>query len=598
VCPDVLIVESTYGVQIHEPRVDRERRFVQSVYDIVHNRQGHCLIPVFALGRAQELLLILDEFWQAHPELQHVPIYFASSLGKKAMTVYQTYVNMMNAHIRDRFAISNPFVFQHIKSVKTVDVFEHMMGPCVVMASPGMLQSGLSRELFEMWCEDQRNGVILTGYCVEGTLAKLLLQEPAEVTTLSGRTVPLRMSVHYISFSAHSDYQQTSGFIDILRPPNVILVHGDKNEMQRLRSALQTRYEGQNLRVLTPKNCQTVQLPFKGELTAKAIGEIVAASSQHAALPQHGQRLQGLLVAKDFRYHLLSPNDLHTYTRLHTATLTQKLRIHVQQSLTSLQHVLAQLFDEVKLTVHHGKPALSVANAVYLVAKFASKMDASETSPTTASIAQRIPHYIVIEWVSNQNNDIIADSVVALLALLTGSTPNSQSDAFLNVTTAPEKATHQNETKIKVEPMEMDAYPSKSNTIEQETKSMVHTMKDDTIESNPPGRSPIFSPQLAHQIHSLLTAYFGPVSCPQPHIFLLNVDGARATIDFERHIVASNDANLRQRILSIVTMVHNAIFPVTLDESKSHFLEAPLANVAPDNPALAITSQEGTETIR
>ena len=98
---DILIVESTYGVQIHEPRAEREKRFTTIVSDIV-KRGGRCLIPVFALGRAQELLLILDEFWAQHPgaflftylsqscsELHNVPIYYASTLAKKCMTVYQ-----------------------------------------------------------------------------------------------------------------------------------------------------------------------------------------------------------------------------------------------------------------------------------------------------------------------------------------------------------------------------------------------------------------------------------------------------------------------------------------------------------------------------
>lgn len=52
------------------------------------------------------------------------------------------------------------------------------IGPSVVMASPGMMQSGLSRELFESWCTDKRNGVIIAGYCVEGTLAKVGLKFP------------------------------------------------------------------------------------------------------------------------------------------------------------------------------------------------------------------------------------------------------------------------------------------------------------------------------------------------------------------------------------------------------------------------------------
>ena len=62
------------------------------MYETV-TRGGRCLIPVFALGRAQELLLILDEFWSAHPELHEVPIYYASSLAKKCMAVY--HINLL-----------------------------------------------------------------------------------------------------------------------------------------------------------------------------------------------------------------------------------------------------------------------------------------------------------------------------------------------------------------------------------------------------------------------------------------------------------------------------------------------------------------------
>ena len=65
-------------------------------------RGGRVLIPVFALGRAQELLLILDEYWEANPSLQSYPIYYASALAKKCMTVYRRYINMMNEDIRAR----------------------------------------------------------------------------------------------------------------------------------------------------------------------------------------------------------------------------------------------------------------------------------------------------------------------------------------------------------------------------------------------------------------------------------------------------------------------------------------------------------------
>lgn len=64
--------------------------------------------------------------------------------------------------------------------------------------------------------------IYLLGYCVEGTLAKTILSEPEEITTMLGQKLPLKMSVDYISFSAHTDYQQTSEFIRILKPPHVV----------------------------------------------------------------------------------------------------------------------------------------------------------------------------------------------------------------------------------------------------------------------------------------------------------------------------------------------------------------------------------------
>ena len=68
--------------------------------------------------QSNELCSILDEYWQNHPELHDIPIYYASSLAKKCMAVYQTYVNAMNDKIRKAININNPFVFKHISNLK------------------------------------------------------------------------------------------------------------------------------------------------------------------------------------------------------------------------------------------------------------------------------------------------------------------------------------------------------------------------------------------------------------------------------------------------------------------------------------------------
>ena len=342
--PDVLIMEATYGTHIHEKREERESRFTSLVHDIV-GRGGRCLIPVFALGRAQELLLILDEYWQEHPELHEIPIYYASSLAKKCMSVYQTYINAMNDTIRKQIAVSNPFLFKHITNLRGIDHFDDL-GPCVIMASPGMMQSGLSRELFEMWCTNPRNGVIIAGYCVEGTLAKTVLSEPEEITSLSGAKYPLKMSVDYISFSAHADYRQISEFVRTLKPPEIVLVHGESNEMGRLKKALTVEYENDtttNIRIHTPKNIQEVVLNFHGEKVAKVMGRLAETP------PVEGHELFGVIVKRNFTYHILHPDDLGKYTNLTQSRVMQRQCLSFSGSFHALQCLLTQLSGDVEV---------------------------------------------------------------------------------------------------------------------------------------------------------------------------------------------------------------------------------------------------------
>ncbi|XP_002402161.3 cleavage and polyadenylation specificity factor subunit 3 [Ixodes scapularis] len=387
--PDVLIIESTYGTHIHEKREEREARFTGLVHDIV-NRGGRCLIPVFALGRAQELLLILDEYWSNHPELHDIPIYYASSLAKKCMAVYQTYVNAMNERIRRQITINNPFVFKHISNLKSIEHFEDV-GPCVVMASPGMMQSGLSRELFESWCTDPKNGVIIAGYCVEGTLAKTILSEPEEISTMVGQKLPLKMSVDYISFSAHTDYQQTSEFIRTLKPPHIVLVHGEQNEMGRLKAAIVREYEDDvetRIEVHNPRNTQAVELYFRGEKTAKVMGSLAVQA------PEPGRQLSGVLVKRNFSYHLLSPADLAKYTDMVMSTVGQRMSLNYSGSFQMLHFFLNQLSGDVEI-VEGAKKALRVFGKV--------------------TVVQESPGMVLLEWNSSPMNDLFADAVITVV---------------------------------------------------------------------------------------------------------------------------------------------------------------------------------------
>ena len=252
---DVLITESTYGIASHIPRLERETALMKSITSIL-NRGGRVLMPVFALGRAQELLLILDEYWARHPELQKIPIYYASNLARKCMVVYQTYVGAMNDNIkrmfRERMAEAEqagdvgkggPWDFRFVRSLKNLERFDDV-GGCVMLASPGMLQNGVSRELLERWAPSERNGVVITGYSVEGTMAKQIMNEPETIPAIMGSRsagvvgrgrggpgangeaekpmIPRRCSVQEYSFAAHVDGVENREFIEQIAAPVVV----------------------------------------------------------------------------------------------------------------------------------------------------------------------------------------------------------------------------------------------------------------------------------------------------------------------------------------------------------------------------------------
>ena len=382
-------------------------------------------MPVFALGRTQELLLILDEHWRAHPDLHDVPIFFASKLAAKALRIYQTYINMMNDRIRKQIAISNPFQFQHISNLKSLADFDDS-GPCVVLASPGMLQSGVSRELFERWCVEKRNACLIPGYVVEGTLAKKILSEPSEITAMDGRLLPLNCSVDYISFSAHADFVGTSGFVEKLQPPNIVLVHGEKTEMGRLRNALLKKFKDRQYQptIHMPANMEEIVFEFKGEKMAKAIGTLAAQP------PEDGKRIMGLLVEHDFHTHIMSAEDLIDYTQLVPSTVAQKQHIPFHQPFEVFVQFVEQLFDEVEQLVPKAVGDEDVPEEEEETMATAPQADnEAETQPQIATLAanevgiricqcvtvtHQPPDRLQMDWVASPVADMIADSIVAL----------------------------------------------------------------------------------------------------------------------------------------------------------------------------------------
>lgn len=393
--PDVLIVESTYGVQKHQDLSDREERFTSLVHAVV-KRGGHVLLPAFALGRAQEILLILEDYWSRHPDLHSVPIYYVSSLAKKCMAVYQTYIHTMNSNIRNRFSQhDNPFVFKYITNLPQTRGAEKKVAegpPCVVLASPGFMDNGSSRELLELWAPDPRNAVIVTGYSVEGTMARDIQNSPDEIVSVKGNTIQRRLTVEVISFSAHVDGEQNLDFIEQVKAQHIILMHGEAKAMGSLKARLEQKYAGneEGIKIHMPWNTEMLNLTFRGDRIAKAIGLL----ADKNATPN--TTLQGLLLSKDYTYTLLDPRDLGEFTGLSTSVVVQTQRVAISVGLELIRWHLEGMFGSVMDGID--------ANRVRTLRVMGS-VDVKHTKEDE----------LTLEWESSVTTDMIADSTLALI---------------------------------------------------------------------------------------------------------------------------------------------------------------------------------------
>jgi cleavage and polyadenylation specificity factor subunit 3 len=456
---DVLITESTYGVASHVPRLEREQALMKSITSIL-NRGGRVLMPVFALGRAQELLLILDEYWRKHKEYQNIPIYYASNLARKCMLVYQTYIGAMNENIkrlfRERLAeaeagsgTGGPWDFKYIRSLKSLERFDDV-GSCVMLASPGMLQNGVSRELLERWAPSDKNGVVMTGYSVEGTMAKSILQEPDQIPAIMNRNqdfnrkpgkgeetavmVPRRCSVQEYSFAAHVDGVENREFIEKIAAPVVILVHGEQHNMMRLKSKLLSLNQGLpahlKTKVFSPRNCEEVLIPFRTDKVAKVVGKLANLPPPTVGLNADGETelqfesggdiISGVLVENDFKLSLMAPEDLREYAGLTTTVVMCKQRIKLSAAgIDLIRWALEGTFGSIDELPNKATNGDSTANGNGSKEEADEEIKREESTTYLVMGSIHVTHVpsgeVTIEWEGNMLNDGIADAVLAVL---------------------------------------------------------------------------------------------------------------------------------------------------------------------------------------
>ncbi|RZN56052.1 MAG: beta-CASP ribonuclease aCPSF1 [Candidatus Methanomethylicota archaeon] len=237
---ETLIMESTYGApnDVMPSREETERLFLEYIKTTIE-RGGKVLIPVLAVGRAQEIMLVIDEAMRLGA-IPKVPVYIEGML-QEVTAIHTAYPENLARDLRNRIFHKgeNPFLSEQFISVDDKNARPEIAegGPCIIMATSGMLTGGPALEYFKLLASDSKNTMIFVSYQIEGTLGRSILRGVREVTLTdsSGKinVIEVKMDVKALDgFSGHSDRKQLLRFINNLsvKPKQIVIVHGEESK--------------------------------------------------------------------------------------------------------------------------------------------------------------------------------------------------------------------------------------------------------------------------------------------------------------------------------------------------------------------------------
>lgn len=239
---DLVISEATYGERLHEDRAAAEERLLSQVRAVVLEG-GRVLIPAFAVGRAQEVLLILKRA-QRNGSLPEVPV-FVDGMVRAVCAVYGRHASYVSRYLAQEIRRApHPFYTETIQPVTQPDDRKRVLAtsPCIIVTSSGMLAGGPSLAYAQVLAQNPKDAIFLTGYQDEESPGRALLElartEGPKELKLGAATVPVACRFATYGLSAHADRMQMVSVIEALEPQTVVLVHGDDNAKETLRQSL------------------------------------------------------------------------------------------------------------------------------------------------------------------------------------------------------------------------------------------------------------------------------------------------------------------------------------------------------------------------
>jgi len=250
---ETLLIESTYGLKedIQPTRQEVESAFINAVNNTLADG-GKVLIPIPAVGRAQEIIMVIDHYMKSG-EMVEAPV-FTEGMISEASAIHESFPEYLARELKQKILETddNPFDSEYFTNIEHSDGREEALredSPCIILATSGMLEGGPVLEYFKNIAPDKKNKVLFVSYQVNGTLGRRVLDGSKQVTMLGKEgkveVVTISCGVEKLDgFSGHSDYNQLMSFVQRLRPKlrRVLVNHGERKKSENLAMNIRRMY--------------------------------------------------------------------------------------------------------------------------------------------------------------------------------------------------------------------------------------------------------------------------------------------------------------------------------------------------------------------
>jgi len=260
---EALFMESTYGGS-HDQQPNRKEAEA-NLYQTVNTtlkRGGKVIIPAFAVGRSQEVMLALEEGIR-NQRIPNVSVYLDGMI-REATAIHTTYPEYLNSELRNQIFRegNNPFLSDCFVQVDSAEKREDVINgdPAVIVSTSGMINGGPIMEYLRALGPDEKNTLVFVGYQADGTIGRRIQKGWREVPLGWRESIIINLEVVTIDgFSGHSDRRQLMNYVSHLqpRPEKIFTVHGDENKTIDLASSI---YKRHRIETRSPLNLETYRL--------------------------------------------------------------------------------------------------------------------------------------------------------------------------------------------------------------------------------------------------------------------------------------------------------------------------------------------------